>query len=203
MALYSKSISEIVAAKLNKGKKKEEDAPVVNSAKEEKRLAKEAEKEAKRVAKEEAKEAAKEEKRSAKEAAKEEKKAGKKETPAPPPSPINESIEGETAVEMEVDVPEPKVKEVEIVKVKKNRKPKAPKEEGEEKVSKKTKKPTGPPKWFLEYNKGMQEARGITDPVEVKQAAQEKWQEEGLPKRVESEREKHISRMYNAMFGGR
>lgn len=42
MALYSKSISEIVSAKLNKGKKREEDEPVVNTAKEEKRLAKEA-----------------------------------------------------------------------------------------------------------------------------------------------------------------
>lgn len=91
------------------------------------------------------------------------------------------------------------MKEVEAVKVKKNRKPKAPK--NEEGVSKK--RSSGPPKWFLEYNKGMQEARGVTDPVEIKQAAQEKWQEEGLPKRVESEREKHVSRMYNAMFGGR
>jgi hypothetical protein len=197
MALYSKSISEIVAAKLNKGKKIEVEGPskseLKEAAKEEKRAAKEAEKEEKRLAKEQEKE----EKRLAKEAAKQEKKSVKEVPPPPPPSPVNESIEGETAVEMEVDVPEPKVKIVETVKVKKNRKPKAVPVEG--KVAK-AKKST-PPKWFLEYNKGMQAARGITDAAEIKEAAQANWEEEGLPKRVESEREKHVSRMYGMMFG--
>jgi hypothetical protein len=200
MGLYSKSISEIVAAKLNKGKeeavekkpnKKEESKAERERAKEEKRLAKEQEKEEKRLAKE---------------AAREEKKAaGKKvkESPAPPPpSPAKEdSLEGETAVEMEVDPeeeeaetpPPPKVKTMKSVKVKKSRKPAV--------VGKKTAGVGKAPKWFVDYAKGMEAARGVTDPETVKETAQAKWQEKGMPQRVAGEREKHVSRMYGMMFG--
>lgn len=196
MPLYSKSISEIVKAKLNKGKDTEE-VEKKPTKKEEAKAERDRVKEEKRMAKEQEKE----EKRLAKEAAKEEKKAGKKvkETPAPPPSPENEESvgEGETAVEMEVDqeeedeVPEPKVKTVKTVKVKKSRKPV---------VGKKT--DVGkPPSWFVKYTREMEAARGITDTEAVKESAQSKWQEKGMPQRVASEREKHVSRMYGMMFG--
>lgn len=198
MGLYSKSISEIVAAKLNKGKETGEEVEKKPTKKEEAKAERERAKEEKRLAKEQEKE----EKRLAKEAAREEKKAGKKvkETPAPPPSPANEESvgEGETAVEMEVDqeeeeTPEPKIKTMKSVKVKKSRKPIA--------SGKKTAGAGKAPRWFVEYAKGMEAARGVTDPEVVKETAQAKWQQKGMPQRVAGEREKHVSRMYGMMFG--
>jgi len=204
MALYSKSIAEIVASTL-KNKGAEPSVPKVTKGelKKQERAALKEEKEAAKLAAKEAKEAAKlaakEEKAAAKLAAKGEKKTGKKVLPAIPeevePSPSLEGdtmIEGED-VEMEV-VPEPKTKTMAPVKVKKTRKPRAKKEGG---VSKKTKVP----RWFSEYNKGMEEARGETDKERVRASAEEKWQKKGLPEKAEGERVKHFSKMYKMMFG--
>jgi hypothetical protein len=191
MGLYTKSISEIVAAKIQKGKEPVEKAP---SKKELAKAEREQVKEAKRVAKE----AANEEKKNAKKVAKESKKAPK--VKCDDEEPKEESVgDGETAVEMEVDVeeveeqPAPKIKTLKAVKVKKTRKPL---------VAKKTAVDVGkPPTWFVKYTKEMEAARGVTDKETIKESAQAKWQEKGMPKRVTTERENHVSKMYGMMFG--
>jgi hypothetical protein len=198
MGLYTKSISEIVAAKIQKGQEPVEKAP---SKKELAKAEREQVKEAKRVAKEaekEAKHVAKEAKVKAKETVKESNKVPKMKCGGEERS--EESVgDGETAVEMEVDVeeveeqPAPKIKTLKTVKVKKARNPP---------VTKKTAADVGkPPAWFVKYTKEMEAARGVTDKETVKESAQAKWQEKGMPKRVATERENHVSKMYGMMFG--
>ena len=76
-----------------------------------------------------------------------------------------------------------------------------------DKPAKKQKKATvpkvvKPPKWFVEYAKAnaILEDKDPKDEQEVKTIAQTKWSDKGLQKKVETEREKHHSKMYSMMF---
>jgi hypothetical protein len=189
MGLYSKSISEIVAEKLNKNKDVEEKPEM--SKKEMQKMERERLREEKKAEMEAAKLAAKEEKKLQREIAKEEKKLKKLEAQ-------KEKEEEEEAV-MDVDTvavqetePEPKVKTVETVKVKRSRKGAVVKKKAEGK----------PPSWFVNYVKQMEAAHGVKDQEVVKESAQAKWEQKGMPEKVASEREKHVSRMYKMMFKG-
>jgi hypothetical protein len=192
MGLYSKSISEIVAEKLNKNKGEDKEPEM--SKKEMQKMERERLKEEKRVEKEAAKLAAKEEKKIQREIAKEEKKLKKLEAQKE-----KEQIVEEEAV-MDVDTvaaqesePEPKVKTLETVKVKRSRKGG---------VVKKNKTEGKPPSWFVNYVKQMEAAHGVKDQEVIKESAQAKWEQKGMPEKVASEREKHVSRMYKMMFSG-
>jgi hypothetical protein len=107
---------------------------------------------------------------------------------------------GETVVEDTVMEPvnEPVVEEVlePVEKVAKVTKTKSFKKEKKVRVA----KIAGPPKWFMEYAKGMETAHGETDNEKIKEVATSKWQEEGMPKKVENERNHHVRRMYSMMF---
>jgi hypothetical protein len=59
-----------------------------------------------------------------------------------------------------------------------------------------------PPSWFVNYVKQMEAAHGVKDQEVVKESAQAKWEQKGMPEKVASEREKHVSRMYKMMFKG-
>jgi hypothetical protein len=190
MGLYSKSISEIVAEKLNKNKGVEEKPEM--SKKEMQKMERERLREEKKAEREAAKLAAKEEKKLQREIAKEEKKLKKLEAQ-------KEKEQEEEAV-MDVDTvaapesePEPKVKTVETVKVKRSRKGGVVKKKGAE---------CKPPSWFVNYVKQMEAAHGVKDQEVVKESAQAKWEQKGMPEKVASEREKHVSRMYKMMFKG-
>lgn len=110
--------------------------------------------------------------------------------------------EGETVTEDTVMEPvvEEDVEVVEVVepieKVAKVTKTKSFKKEKKVRVA----KVAGPPKWFMEYAKGMETAHGVTDNEKIKEAAASKWQEEGMPKQAENERNRHVKRMYSMMF---
>lgn len=109
---------------------------------------------------------------------------------------------GETVTEDTVMEPvvEEAVEAVEVVepieKVAKVTKTKSFKKEKKVRVA----KVAGPPKWFMEYAKGMETAHGVTDNEKIKEVATSKWQEEGMPKRAENERNHHVRRMYSMMF---
>jgi hypothetical protein len=109
---------------------------------------------------------------------------------------------GETVTEDTVMEPvvEEYVEAVEVVepieKVAKVTKTKSFKKEKKVRVA----KIAGPPKWFMEYAKGMETAHGVTDNEKIKEVATSKWQEEGMPKRAENERNHHVRRMYSMMF---
>jgi hypothetical protein len=198
MGLYSKSISEIVAEKLNKNKEVEEKPEM--SKKEMQKLERERLKEEKKAEREAAKLAAKEEKKLQREIAKEEKKLKKLEAMKEKDLVQEGVVRLEEEAVMDVDTvaaqesePEPKVKTVETVKVKRSRKGGVVKKKAAE---------GKPPAWFVNYVKQMEAAHGVKDQEVVKESAQTKWEQKGLPEKVASEREKHVSRMYKMMFSG-
>jgi hypothetical protein len=192
MGLYSKSISEIVAEKLNKNKGVEEKPEM--SKKEMQKMERERLREEKKAEREAAKLAAKEEKKLQREIAKEEKKLKKLETQKEKEQPVEEEavMDVDTVAAPESE-PEPKVKTVETVKVKRSRKGGVVKKKGAE---------CKPPSWFVNYVKQMEAAHGVKDQEVVKESAQAKWEQKGMPEKVASEREKHVSRMYKMMFKG-
>jgi hypothetical protein len=192
MGLYSKSISEIVAEKLNKNKDVEEKPEM--SKKEMQKMERERLREEKKAEREAAKLAAKEEKKLQREIAKEEKKLKKLEAQKEKEQPVEEEavMDVDTVAAQESE-PEPKVKTVETVKVKRSRKGGVVKKKGAE---------CKPPSWFVNYVKQMEAAHGVKDQEVVKESAQAKWEQKGMPEKVASEREKHVSRMYKMMFKG-
>lgn len=198
MSVYSKSISQIVADRLNKTKSKT--VVVKNEKKEQKeaeQMAKKEQKEAERIVKKEQKEAerlAKKEQKNVvkekEEEVEEEEEEVKKGTIQPPSTPESGVVDEAETVTDEKTKP-----------VKRKRKVKTIEKVEDVKKQRKAASGTNPPKWFLEYNKQMELARGNTNVETIKESAKQKWEEKGMPERVVSEREKHVGRMYTMMFG--
>ena len=197
MALYSKSISDIIASTMNKKSAKIAGGGVAKKEKVVKEKKEKVVKEKKVVSGEDGvlvphpgkirKPRAPRKKKVVEEVVPErEESVGGGET-------VTEDTVMEPAVEKGVEA----VEAVEAVeKVAKVTKTKSFKKEKKVRVA----KVAGPPKWFMEYAKGMETAHGVTDNEKIKEAATSKWQEEGMPKQAETERNRHVRRMYSMMF---